>query len=185
MRNNIDKFFYTNLEIFMNFAYFIFFIFAAVNSVLFIGLPDAHAQEQPPEIRKTVHCGGALIAIGVIRHRQTDDEIHFLHGALLAQAATSTVYKELHGRTPEGEELKILEAQIYDSAREFFARNNGFRSQVEYDKLYIEALNCYQSMLGLMSERGLEVLSKHEIIDVVVRAIQHQANYLTEYFSEQ
>jgi hypothetical protein len=176
---------FKRLEWCMRVFYFISILAVATGLMLANGLGEAQAQDLAPDVSETARCGGALLAVGVIRHRQTDDEVHFLHGIFLAEAAASAIYKELHGEVPKGEVLASIEDLIFQSTRDFFTRNDGFRSQVEHDKLYKEALNCYQDLLGFMSERGLEILSKSDVIDVFVRALRHHMNYLAEYLGGQ
>jgi len=153
----------------------------AAGLTLVVGLGGAQAQELSPEVHETAQCGGVVLTMSIIRHVQTDDEIHYFHGLLLAEAAASAIHKELHDELPVDDVLAAIEEVIDKSSSDVVARNQNFRSDEEYDKLYREALSCYEDLLSFMSERGLEILTGYGVLEVYIRTLMLHINYVEDF----
>jgi len=148
---------------------------------LAVGLGGAQAQELAPEVRESALCGGVVATMGAIRHAQTDDEIHIFHGLLLAESAASAIYKDLNGEMPAAEILAAIESLMDESAKKFSAQNEHAHSVEERDELYRKALGCYVDLLGFMSERGFEILSGTDTINVYTRTLRIYIQYVAKY----
>jgi len=131
---------------------------------------SARAQDAAPEIQDIVRCGGAVALMGVVLERRTDDRLHIFDGFVIAYGAIAAVLKDHNGGTVDDDVLAKIDTELAESITAFIARNGDSIRQVRDPDVREEILDCYEDLLGYISDRGLDVLTKDELTTLVARA---------------